>query len=76
MIDDFLKYIESERRYSPLTVRNYRHDIEAFDAWRRERIEELQVTAATEGESCDIHPEIEYTTAEDIRNWIVYRTDK
>lgn len=76
MIDDFLKYIESERRYSPLTVRNYRHDIEAFDAWRRERIEELQATAAAEGKSCDIHPEIEYTTAEDIRNWIVYRTDK
>ena len=33
VVDDFLRYIEGERRYSPLTVRNYRHDIESFIAW-------------------------------------------
>ncbi|MBQ5753036.1 MAG: tyrosine-type recombinase/integrase [Alistipes sp.] len=33
MTDRFIAYIERERRYSPLTVRNYRHDIECFAAW-------------------------------------------
>lgn len=33
MIERFITYIECERRYSPLTVRNYRHDIESFAAW-------------------------------------------
>ena len=28
MIDRFIAYIESERRYSPLTVRNYKRDLE------------------------------------------------
>ena len=30
MLTDFIRYLEAERRYSPLTVRNYRHDIELF----------------------------------------------
>ena len=30
MLADFIRYLEAERRYSPLTVRNYRHDIELF----------------------------------------------
>ena len=33
MIADFVRYLEAERRYSPLTVRNYRHDVEQFLAW-------------------------------------------
>ncbi|MEE0828729.1 MAG: site-specific integrase, partial [Alistipes finegoldii] len=33
MLADFIRYLEAERRYSPLTVRNYRHDIELFLAW-------------------------------------------
>jgi len=32
-VERFLKYIEAERRYSPLTVRNYRSDLERFFAW-------------------------------------------
>ena len=32
-LDRFITYIEAERRYSPLTVRNYRRDIELFIAW-------------------------------------------
>jgi integrase/recombinase XerC len=33
IIDHFLDYLLSERRYSALTVRNYRHDVEQFLAW-------------------------------------------
>ena len=33
VVERFLMYIESERRYSPLTVRNYRRDIGAFLSW-------------------------------------------
>lgn len=32
-IDDFLQWLEAERRYSPLTVRNYRRDIDDFVGW-------------------------------------------
>ena len=41
VVDDFLCYIERERRYSPLTVRNYRHDIESFISWRQASDEEF-----------------------------------
>ena len=30
IVDDFLLWLEAERRYSPLTVRNYRRDIDNF----------------------------------------------
>jgi len=33
MVEEFLRYIEVERRYSPLTVANYRRDLERFTAW-------------------------------------------
>jgi len=33
MLDEFIRYLEAERRYSPLTVRNYRRDVERFLAW-------------------------------------------
>ena len=33
VLELFIAYIERERRYSPLTVRNYRHDIERFIDW-------------------------------------------
>ena len=36
IIDRFHNYITAERRYSPLTVRNYMHDIEEFVAWGKE----------------------------------------
>ncbi len=41
VVDDFLRYIEGERRYSPLTVRNYRHDIESFISWCDLSVEEF-----------------------------------
>jgi integrase/recombinase XerC len=33
IIEEYINYIECERRYSPLTVRNYRKDIEDFVTW-------------------------------------------
>ena len=33
MLPEFLTYLAAERRYSPLTIRNYRRDIERFMAW-------------------------------------------
>ncbi len=61
MLSEFLTYLEAERRYSPLTLRNYRRDIERFLAW-------LRVDEATFDPSC--------LRTEDIREWILYRTEK
>ena len=33
IVERFLSHISSQRRYSPLTVRNYRRDIEEFVSW-------------------------------------------
>lgn len=70
MIQKFLTHIETELRYSPLTVRNYRHDIELFDAWRKEEV----AKRIAEEKECTDQPEIQHTTPDDIRDWIVYRT--
>ena len=61
MLPEFLTYLEAERRYSPLTIRNYRRDIERFLAW-------LGVDEASFDPS--------QLRAEDIREWILYRTEK
>lgn len=34
IIEEFITWLEAERRYSPLTVRNYRRDIDDFLAWQ------------------------------------------
>lgn len=34
IIDDFIQWLEAERRYSPLTVRNYRRDVDDFLAFK------------------------------------------
>ena len=60
MIADFVRYLEAERRYSPLTVRNYRHDVEQFLAW-------LGVD--------DAQFEPRRITTDHIREWILYRTE-
>ncbi|MBQ2417529.1 MAG: tyrosine-type recombinase/integrase [Alistipes sp.] len=62
MIDQFISYIESERRYSPLTVRNYRRDIANFAAWFNSQTASSEFDA---GKVC----------VEDISNWIIYRLD-
>ena len=56
LIDEFILWLEAERRYSPLTVRNYRRDVDDFVAFcgvthasfdpkaiRREDVEEWMV---------------------------------
>lgn len=61
MLDRFIRYLQSERRYSPLTVRNYRRDIERFIDWLGfawDRFDPQRVTT------------------DDIRNWVVHRTDR
>ena len=48
MLPEFLTYLEAERRYSPLTIRNYRRDIERFLAWLEENGLTADPTALTE----------------------------
>ena len=64
MIDAFVTYIQSERRYSALTVRNYRHDIESFVSW-------CASNAAKNSQEFDLTK----VTAEDIREWITFRME-
>lgn len=64
MIDAFVTYIQAERRYSALTVRNYRHDIEAFVAW----CASTNGIAIADFDICKV-------TSEDIREWIMYRVN-
>lgn len=60
MLDRFIHYLEAERRYSPLTVRNYRRDIERFFAW-------LEFDAEQDDPN--------RITTEDIREWMIHRTE-
>ena len=61
MLTDFIRYLEAERRYSPLTVRNYRRDIEGFLRWL--------------GYDDPDRVDVKETTTEHARDWILYRTD-
>lgn len=61
MLSDFIRYLEAERRYSPLTVRNYRHDVEQFLAWLR---------------TDDAHFDPRALTTDRIREWIIHRTEQ
>ncbi|MFI3303858.1 MAG: tyrosine-type recombinase/integrase [Rikenellaceae bacterium] len=58
---DFLAYMECQRRCSPLTLRNYRADIERFESWLVEEYGDDM--------SC------ETARTEHIRAWIVERLD-
>ena len=62
MIDRFIAHIESEKRYSGLTVRNYRRDIEAFAEWFKYRVATDSFDASKVEQN-------------DIRDWIIYRLD-
>lgn len=61
MLTDFIRYLEAERRYSPLTVRNYRRDIEGFLRWL--------------GYDDPDRVDVKEITTEQVRDWILYRTD-
>lgn len=61
MLTEFIRYLTAERRYSPLTVRNYRHDVEQFLAWL----------------DCDESRfDPRSVTTEQIREWIIFRTEE
>ncbi|WP_295940675.1 tyrosine-type recombinase/integrase [uncultured Alistipes sp.] len=68
MLEDFIRHLTTERRYSPLTIRNYRHDIEQFLAWLAD--EERQ----HEQQAAQFEPN--RITTEDIREWIIFRTEQ
>ena len=58
----FIDYLQAERRYSPLTVRNYRHDVESFCAWgETSSTEEFSLLGAK---------------SEDVREWIIFHSDE
>lgn len=61
IVDGFISYIEAERRYSPLTVRNYRRDIADF-------LEFIGV----EAESFDPNA----IARADVEEWIIYLFEK
>lgn len=61
IIDRFIYWLEAERRYSPLTVRNYRRDIDDFLGY-------LDLTHAT------FNPR--NISRESIEEWIVYLTEQ
>ena len=61
MLTEFIRYLSAERRYSPLTVRNYKHDVEQFLA----------------GLDCDESRfDPRSVTTEQIREWIIFRTEE
>lgn len=60
MLTDFIRYLETERRYSPLTVRNYRHDLQQFLSWL--------------GNGSEVDPRD--ITTEQVRDWILFRSEQ
>ncbi len=65
MLDRFIRFLEAERRFSPLTVRNYRRDIERF----------LQWLGIIDGRPEEEREALRRIQTEDIREWIIYRTE-
>ena len=61
MLSEFISYLESERRYSSLTVRNYRRDIERFIGWLGDDAQRFDP---------------QRVTAEQVRDWIILRTEQ
>lgn len=61
LVDGFISYIEAERRYSPLTVRNYRRDIADFLEFIGVDAEKFDPNAIARA---------------DVEEWIVYLFEK
>lgn len=67
MLERFVNYIQAEKRYSPLTVKNYRRDIERFIRWCEAEAEaSLRITPFEAKEVEAVH----------IREWIYARTQR
>ena len=61
LVDKFITYITAERRYSPLTVRNYLHDLTTFEEWGRS--------------ACGKDFSLREVTAVDVGNWVMHLSD-
>ena len=61
LIDKFITYITAERRYSPLTVRNYLHDLTSFEEWGLG--------------ACGKDFSLREVTATDVGNWVMHLSD-
>lgn len=61
LIDKFITHITAERRYSPLTVRNYLHDLTTFEEWGRS--------------ACGKDFSLREVTAVDVGNWVMHLSD-
>ena len=57
LIDPFITYIEAEKRFSPLTVKAYRHDLEQFVGYLKEEYQSNDLTQVktTEVKSYVVH---------------------
>ncbi|WP_418449872.1 tyrosine-type recombinase/integrase [Alistipes sp.] len=60
MLEEFIRYLTVERRYSPLTVANYRRDIMRFLRWLDAEAETFDPATVT---------------GDMIREWILHRTE-
>ena len=60
LLEGFVEYLLIERRYSPLTVRNYRHDISLFAEW---------------GEATSAGFSLLSARSEDVREWIMHLSE-
>lgn len=72
MLNEFIRYLVAERRYSPLTVRNYERDLKRFLTWRTTH--STSECHTDEPLMENFHPEL--ITADEIREWIIYRTSQ
>lgn len=61
MIENFISYITAEKRYSPLTVRNYLHDLESFTEWGLR--------------DCGRNFSLKDVTSTDIGSWVMHLSD-
>lgn len=60
LIEDFIAWLEGERRYSPLTIRNYKQDVEDFVTWCGIAPDSFTPSALT---------------ADAVRDWVIYLFD-
>ena len=74
MLTEFIRYLSAERRYSPLTVRNYKHDVEQFLAWNACEKHGEWRKAWLDCDESRFDPRS--VTTEQIREWIIFRTEE
>lgn len=72
IIERFTAYLAGERRYSPLTVRNYRRDIAAFAAWGEAAGAAEDAPHGTHGAAFDLCR----VRGEDVRAWVMHLSDE